>query len=88
MTANYWVIAPFDSSRPEWDDVWEFDLAHDVISIGWGELGDISGHSKEECPHESVIAPQASLATDSRLRILDSGEVAAGMPGAKAVRSG
>jgi hypothetical protein len=40
---RYWVIAPFQSDKPElFDQVWQFDLANGVISIGWGRLGDVS----------------------------------------------
>jgi restriction system protein len=40
---RYWVIAPYDSTRPElFDKVWEYDLAHGTIAIGWRELWDLS----------------------------------------------
>lgn len=40
---RYWVIAPFESKNPEaFDKVWQFDLAHNVISIGWSQVGDPS----------------------------------------------
>ncbi len=48
---NYWIIAPYeyDVSHPgKWEEVWAYDLTNNVISIGWGELGDISGLDKEE----------------------------------------
>lgn len=46
---KYWVIAPFDSTiRDIWERVWQFDLTHNVISIGWRELGDISAFGEEE----------------------------------------
>ncbi len=42
-TKGYWVIAPYSADSPdEWQRVWEFDLANNMISIGWEELGDIS----------------------------------------------
>ena len=45
---RYWVIAPVESNPPQlFDRVWEFDLANNVISIGWNQLGDISQLSKE-----------------------------------------
>lgn len=45
---RYWVIAPFESKNPEvFDRVWQFDLAQNVISIGWHEVGDISQMSYE-----------------------------------------
>jgi restriction system protein len=45
---RYWVIAPFESKNPEmFDKVWQFDIANNVISIGWSEIGDVSKMSKE-----------------------------------------
>jgi len=46
---RYWVIAPFRSTKPDlFDKVWRFDLANDMISIGWSELGDVSKISREK----------------------------------------
>jgi len=46
---RYWVIAPYDADVPEvWEKVWQFDLANEVISIGWKELGDFSSLSESE----------------------------------------
>jgi len=45
---HYWVIAPFGSKNPEmFDKVWQFDLANNVISIGWSRVGDVSKMSRE-----------------------------------------
>jgi len=46
---RYWVIAPFESKQPDlFDKVWQFDLANNVISIGWNKLtADIPKMSKE-----------------------------------------
>lgn len=45
---RYWVIAPFSSKKSElFDKVWQFDLANNVISIGWSQLGDVSQMSRE-----------------------------------------
>ncbi len=45
---RYWVIAPVESRRPElFDKVWQFDIANNLISIGWSELGDISKMTRE-----------------------------------------
>ncbi len=45
---RYWVMAPVESKPPElFDKVWQYDLAHGVISIGWKQLGDISKISRE-----------------------------------------
>ena len=41
--ARYWVIAPIQSNDSNlFDKVWQFDLANNVISIGWYELGDVT----------------------------------------------
>lgn len=46
---RYWVIAPYDFRwRDEWEQVWEHDLQHNVISIGWRALGDVSNLSREQ----------------------------------------
>ncbi len=45
---RYWVIAPVEAKPIErFDKVWGFDLANNLISIGWSELGDISKMSQE-----------------------------------------
>lgn len=49
--SRFWVVTPlyYDSANPgPWERAWKFDLDHGIISIGWGELGDISGLTKEE----------------------------------------
>jgi restriction system protein len=47
--ARFWVIAPVESKKPElFDKVWQFDLASSVISIGWGQLGDVSNLGREQ----------------------------------------
>jgi len=46
---RYWVIAPYDADMSEvWEKVWQFDLANEVISIGWQELGDFSSLTESE----------------------------------------
>jgi hypothetical protein len=46
---RYWVIAPVESKPRElFDIVWQFDLANDLISIGWKQLGDVSGMNREQ----------------------------------------
>jgi restriction system protein len=46
---RYWVIAPVESKNPQlFNDVWQFDVAQNLISIGWSELGDISKMSRED----------------------------------------
>jgi restriction system protein len=45
----YWVFAPVESNpRERFDKVWQFDLANNLISIGWDALGDVSKMSREE----------------------------------------
>ena len=54
---RYWVIAPSRNSRSttderDWhpngyDTVWGYDQENSVIAIGWGELGDLTGFSRE-----------------------------------------
>ena len=49
MTTRYWVIAPYNSEKPEiFDKVWEYDLNNGTIAIGWKGLGDISGLTRSE----------------------------------------
>jgi restriction system protein len=46
---RYWVIAPVESKPPElFGKVWQFDLANNLISIGWKQLADVSKMSREE----------------------------------------
>jgi restriction system protein len=45
---RYWVIAPVESKPTEqFDKVWQFDLANNLISIGWSQLGDVSKMSRD-----------------------------------------
>lgn|SRR3989338_7085171 len=41
--AKYWVIAPGSSEWDAFDEIWRYDLENNVISIGWSDLGDVSG---------------------------------------------
>ena len=55
---RYWVIAPYRNQRIEENDrswhpdafetAWRYDLANSVISIGWYELGDLTGVPRNE----------------------------------------
>jgi restriction system protein len=46
--ARYWVIAPVESKDVEFfDKIWQYDVANNVISIGWHKLGDISEMGRE-----------------------------------------
>lgn len=54
---RYWVIAPFESRNPEvFDKIWQFDLANNVISIGWHEVGDPSQMSHEALAEAIALA--------------------------------
>ena len=62
---RYWIIAP-NRAEPasDFENVWQFDLANNLISIGWAELGDVSKMSKQELA-ETVAStyPEASPPT-------------------------
>lgn len=46
---RYWVIAPVESEPASlYEEVWQFDLANGIITIGWHELGDVSTLSRDE----------------------------------------
>ncbi len=47
--ADYWVIAPYDSTFPEvFEHAWSYDKDNSTIAVGWTELGEISELSKSE----------------------------------------
>ena len=47
--ARYWIMAPVESKPTDlFEKVWQFDLAQNVISIGWKQLGDVTGMSRDE----------------------------------------
>jgi predicted transcriptional regulator len=47
--SRYWVIAPYHADQPElWDRVWKNDLKHDIISIGWYQLGNVSSLTEDQ----------------------------------------
>lgn len=46
---RYWVMAPVESKPADlFDKVWQFDLAQNMISIGWEQLGDVSAITRDE----------------------------------------
>jgi restriction system protein len=46
---RYWIIAPVESDPPDlFNKVWQFDLANNLISIGWAELGNVSDKNRQE----------------------------------------
>ena len=66
---RYWLIAPVRAQPPElFDKVWQFDLANNVISIGWKRLGDVSKMNREQLS-ESVASTYTdnTPATSARL---------------------
>src|SRR5262249_27923159 len=46
---SYWVIAPYSvKPQEEWEQVWKYDLANNIISVGWTDLDNISTLDEEE----------------------------------------
>lgn len=46
---RYWVMAPMESQPAEtFDKVWQFDLDSNLISLGFGEIGDVSSMNRED----------------------------------------
>jgi len=48
---RYWVIAPY-ANDDLYGSVWNFDLEHDWISIGWSAIGDVSTMTREQLKEE------------------------------------
>lgn len=45
---RYWVIAPYEAKNYDFfNQVWQFDQINNTISIGWGQLGDVSNMDKQ-----------------------------------------
>ena len=44
---KYWVIAPCDSKRADFDKAWNYDLQNHTIAIGWSAIGDPSVMTKD-----------------------------------------
>ena len=45
------IIAPVESDPADrFNKVWQYDLANNIITIGWGELGDASKMSRQQLP--------------------------------------
>jgi len=67
---RYWVIAPVEARNPEFfDKVWQFDVANNLISIGFHEVGDISKMSQEDLSKAVASAfPDKPLATRTLIR--------------------
>ena len=65
---RYWVIAPVKSKPPErFDNAWQFDLANNLISVGWAKLGDVSKMSREQLSEAVALTyPNKTPATKSR----------------------
>ena len=46
---RYWVMAPIEVHPSEvFEKVWQFDLANNLISLGFSGLGDVSKMNREE----------------------------------------
>ncbi|MGQ0685432.1 hypothetical protein [Bradyrhizobium sp.] len=47
--ARFWIIAPYPANPPEnFDSVWDFDLSHNTISIGWPSFGNVLDMTEAE----------------------------------------
>jgi hypothetical protein len=71
---RFWVIAPlyYDSGYPDtWETVWKYDLDQGVISIGWGELGDVSGLETDDPLAQAHDRPECSSWEGGRKKKLD-----------------
>jgi restriction system protein len=64
---RYWVVAPIEAHPSDvFERVWQFDLANNLISIGWNELGDVSTMNREELAAAvGAKYPDKPLATQS-----------------------
>lgn len=64
---RYWVIAPFAAKNAAlFDRVWQFDLANNIISVGWSHLGDVSKMAREVLTETVAAAyPDTPNATKS-----------------------
>jgi restriction system protein len=63
---RYWLIAPIEAKPPDlFDKVWEFDLANDLISIGWKQLGDVSKLSRDEL-YQAICAAYPNKPVQTR----------------------
>jgi predicted Mrr-cat superfamily restriction endonuclease len=40
MNQPTWAIAPWENKKP-WEEIWQFDRANNLISIGWPRLGNV-----------------------------------------------
>lgn len=46
---RYWVIAPYNYEyKKEYEQAWKFCFQNGLMSIGWGEMGDLTGFSRLE----------------------------------------
>lgn len=48
---RYWVIAPFENND-QYDEVWQFDIDKECISIGWSAIGDVSKIARDQLQKE------------------------------------
>lgn len=62
---RYWVMAPYQSDDSAlFDKVWKFDIANNVISIGWSGVGDATKLTKEAI-YKAVANPDNPPQTNS-----------------------
>ena len=62
---HYWIIAPVEAG-PLFDNVWQFDLSNDIISIGWGQLGDTLEMSQQQLEQAVEVAYPARTPASKR----------------------
>jgi restriction system protein len=63
---RFWIIAPYAANPPEkFENVWEFDLANNVISIGWTGLGNVLEMTEVEL-NESVARKYPNKPTQTK----------------------
>ncbi len=62
---RYWVIAPYNSEKVEtFNKVWEYDLRNGTIAVGWTEMGNLIGLSKEEIHKKYLEVYKADIPGD------------------------
>ncbi len=62
---RYWVMAPYQSDSPAlFEKVWQFDLANNLISIGWSDVGDVTKLTKDAL-YKTVAYPDNPPQTNS-----------------------
>jgi hypothetical protein len=45
---KYWLISPFERHLSCFEEIWDFDLKNNWITIGWQCLGNVSQMTEEQ----------------------------------------